>query len=687
MHRQGRLAQAKTIYERIRAEQPKHFNALHLLGVIAHQTKNQELAIDLIDNAIQINPNVAGAFFIRGNVLKELERLDEALTSFDRAIALKPDFVDAFFSRGSVLQKLNRLEEALASYNRAIALKPDHADAYNNRGIALQALKRPAEALASYDQVIALNPDSADAFNNWGILLKELNRQEEALASFDQAIALEPDFADAFNNRGNVLKGLNRLDEALASYDQALALKPDSAETFFNRGNVLKDHRRLEEALASYDQALALKPGHADAFNNRGMALQALGRLEEALASFDQATALKPDAAVAFFNRGNLLQKLNRLDEALASYDRAIALKPNYADAFWNKSLLLILMGDYQRGWELYEWRLQKEDRPFPLKIWKGQNLPHHGLLVYMEQGMGDEIMFAWYMRYIAQRAAHVTVECDGRLVSLFQRSFPAFQVVARRNPVDPNTTRGNRRFKTAAGSVPKHFWFETRDHMMKMWPVATRPISRTTGYLKVDPGRREHWKRYLGSFGPERLKVGICWRSSYHSRARDLQYLAPDEIGQCFDENFVVLNLQYDHKVEETDLLAKVGRERGYEFVTPPEIDLKNDLDDLTALCEVCDIVVTPLISTAFMAGAVGTPTWVFRSSDTGRIWQQLGAPFVPWFPSMRLFFRHPTGPWSETIEKIRAALSEVLKMDGASYHAVIDVEPVVRAPDWVKN
>lgn len=221
----------------------------------------------------------------------------------------------------------------------------------------------------------------------------------------------------------------------------------------------------------------------------------------------------------------------------------------------------------------------------------------------------------------------------------------------------------------------------------MKMWPVATRPIARTSGYLKVDPERLAHWRDYLDSFGSERLKVGICWRSSYHNRARDLQYLAPEEIGQCFDENFVVLNLQYDHKEEETDTLARVGRERGYEFVTPPNIDLKDDLDDLTALCEACDIVVTPLISTAFMAAAVGTPTWVFRAADSGRIWQQLGAPFVPWFPAMRLFFRYPTHPWSQTIERMRAALGEVTKMDPSAYHTVIDVEPEVGPPDWVNE
>ena len=227
MHQQGQLAQAKAIYERILVVQPKHFDALHLLGVIAHHTKNHSLAIDLIGKAIQINPNVAAAYSNRGLALLEHKRLDEALASFEKAIALKPDFAEAFYNWGLVLQELKRPDEALESYDKAIVLKPNFAEAFNNRGALLKELKRLDEALASYDKAIDLKPNSADAFNNRGLLLKELKRRYEALESYDKAIALKSDFAEALNNRGALLKELKRLDEALASYDKAIALKPD----------------------------------------------------------------------------------------------------------------------------------------------------------------------------------------------------------------------------------------------------------------------------------------------------------------------------------------------------------------------------------------------------------------------------------------------------------------------------
>ena len=193
LHKQGKVEQAKQIYEQVLVKQPKHFDALHMLGVLALQTNNHALAAELIGKAIEINPTSATAYLNMGAVLQAVRRLDEALVSYDKALALKPDYASAFNNRGNVLNDLKRLDEALVSYDKALALKPDYAEALYNRGTVLNDLKR----------------------------------LDEALVSFDKALALKPDFAEAFSSRGNALKELGRLDEALVSYGKALALKPD----------------------------------------------------------------------------------------------------------------------------------------------------------------------------------------------------------------------------------------------------------------------------------------------------------------------------------------------------------------------------------------------------------------------------------------------------------------------------
>lgn len=214
LHEKGQLRKAAVIYERILSSNPRHSEALHLLGVVAYQLGNHALAIELISQSIDINPTLAGAHSNLGNVLKDVNRLDEALASYDTAIALKADYAGAHYNRGLALKRLKRLDEAIASYDRAIALRADYAEAYNNRGNALRDLNRLEEALDSYDRAIALRVDDSEAHNNRGLVLKDLMRLEEALLSHDRAIVLKQEFADAHLNksllillRGDLISG------------------------------------------------------------------------------------------------------------------------------------------------------------------------------------------------------------------------------------------------------------------------------------------------------------------------------------------------------------------------------------------------------------------------------------------------------------------------------------------------
>jgi protein O-GlcNAc transferase len=375
LHQQGNLGEAAHLYRNILQQQPDHFDALHLLGVIATQTGQAERAVELIGQAIRLNPSIAAAHSNLGNALQDLRRPRHAIAAYTKAIALNPTNPDIFVNRGNALKALNRLEEALASFDQAIALRAGFSEAMIGRGGVLLSLNRFEEALVTYDAAISLSGASAETFNNRGNALHGLKRFEEALATYDQAIALKPDFAQALNNRGTVLHSLNRLDEALSNYDQAIALSCTHPETFTNRGNTLRQLKRLDEAVRSYDQAITLRPSSLEALSNRGLILHDLNRLPEALASYngaialnsaslqiltlrgdvlrelnqhdkaladyDRALTLDPNSATLLNRRANALKTLNRLDEAVASYDAAIALKPDFAEAFANRGIAL----------------------------------------------------------------------------------------------------------------------------------------------------------------------------------------------------------------------------------------------------------------------------------------------------------------------------------------------------------
>ena len=368
LHQQGRFNEAEHFYKDVLSHAPAHFDALHLLGVVALQTGRTQSGVDLIAKAVALNPNSAGAHNNLGNGLKDLRRFGDALASFDKVIALKPDY----------------------------------AEAHNNRGIVLRDLQRFADALASYDKAVALKQDYAEAYNNRGIVLKDLERIADALASFDTAIALKPDYAEAYNNRGNMLKDLKRLPDALADFNTAIRLKPDYAGAYYNRGIVLHDLKRLDEAVANFDRAIALRPDYAEAHNNRGRALQDLKRLDDAIASFDKTIALTPEYAEAYTNQSLCFLQMGRFEQGWRLYE-------------WRKKL------EEPFG-----------NRLFSAPLWLGQeDLADKILFVHWEQGFGDTIQFCRYGKLLKARGVKkVVLSVQEPLYQLLKQLSPDVEII-----------------------------------------------------------------------------------------------------------------------------------------------------------------------------------------------------------------------------------------------------------------
>lgn len=158
LHQQGKLSEARAVYEAVLSINPKHFDALNLSGTVEAQLGKFEVAVDLISRAIAINPKEATCYNNLGNALAELKQPEAALANYDKAIQLKPDYVDAHSNRGTILLELKQFESALAGFEKALQLKPDFSQAYHNRGNANRELKQLEAALASYETASELNP-------------------------------------------------------------------------------------------------------------------------------------------------------------------------------------------------------------------------------------------------------------------------------------------------------------------------------------------------------------------------------------------------------------------------------------------------------------------------------------------------------------------------------------------------
>ena len=334
--RHGFLADADELTRRAVAAAPDNAEAIHMLGIVAHQSGKTAEAIEHLRRAIALAPDVPLYHANLGEMCRLAGRIDEAVAAGRRAIALNPNYAGALSNLGIALFDQGKFDEALANYDRAVALESNFAQAYSNRGNALQRLKRFADAEPDYRRAIELQPSFADAWNNLGTCLRELKRSEEAETVYRKALELGPNNPDTLDNLALAIKDLDRLEEAADLMRRALVIESRSDKLYVHYGTVLIDQNKVEEAAAEVERALALNPDNHDAINLMGRVAFERGQLDAALAYYRHALALKPYLADAYNNMGNVLKELGQLQEAQDAYLHAIGLDPSVTGVYVN---------------------------------------------------------------------------------------------------------------------------------------------------------------------------------------------------------------------------------------------------------------------------------------------------------------------------------------------------------------
>jgi tetratricopeptide (TPR) repeat protein len=348
LHKTGQLDQAELIYRQILDDNPDHPEALHLLGVIAHQRAQPEKAIKLIRKAVALQPQAAIFHCNLAEAYRVTGALPEATDHSRKAIRLQPHNADAHNHLGLALQGLGQLTEAVASFREALSLRPDFALAHNNLGSALRELGQTDEALAEFREAVRVQPALAVAHSNLGQLLLEKGQAEDALKHCREAVRLSPDFAEALSNLGNVLRAGDNLSEAKDCYRRALKLRPAVAMIHSNLGQALQEEGNLDEAISCYQESLRLEQRSARVECYLASALEAKELEKEAIPHYRRALEIQPDNPDAHNGLGHLLQEQGDLSGAISCYREALRLRPDFADAHSNLGGALAEQGDLE---------------------------------------------------------------------------------------------------------------------------------------------------------------------------------------------------------------------------------------------------------------------------------------------------------------------------------------------------
>jgi tetratricopeptide (TPR) repeat protein len=504
----------------------------------------------------------------------------------------------------------------------------------------LRGLMRKAPQRAHRDE-----PEGAQAWLERGLKCQSLGQWQEAELALRRALTLDPGSVDATHVLGVLLQRIGRTAEAIALLERAAGLAPEQAAVHLHLGGAYHSAGSFEQALASFGRALRADPGLPATHSNLGNIYKQLGRLHDAEQSYRRALAIDPDTAEAWHNLGNVQRDMGIEEEALRSFERSLALNPQMLEARYSRALTLLALGRLAEGWAEHEVRfelprLSRDLRPFPHPRWQGEPLHGRTIVVWGEQGIGDEILFAGMYRELTEQAGHSVFECSAKLVPLFARSFPNATVVARTKPPHA-AAAGQADYQSAAGSLARSL-----RSSLASFPSQSR-------YLEADANRVQHWREQLAALGPG-LKVGFSWRSGDLRGERALACTELVQWGELFAVGGVHwICLQYDECAAELD----AARARfGVTLHRFEGVDYFDDLDEVSALTSALDLVISAPTTVSLHAAALGREVWQLAY---GSDWQTHGTSAVPWYPSLH---RHPRR-WDQGWEGVLVELARRLR------------------------
>lgn len=498
------------------------------------------------------------------------------------------------------------------------------------------------------------------AWHVLGVANEKLGDLTGALRSYEAAIRLVANEASVAGDLGRLAYRMDMIDTAAKLFRHALAHQPGHPELLNNLACALRDLNRCDEAIDLLRPALSTEPNQPLLWNTLGTVMCSLGQATQALTFFDEALRLTPNFARARYNRAYARLDLGDNLGALTDCEAALAVADSDADRAamtFAVSTIHLSTGALTAAWPIYEARLDAALDAAPrftidLPRWTPKTpLEGKRLLVCAEQGLGDEVMFANVLPDVLRAVGpngHLTIAVERRLISLFQRSFPAADIVAHRT-----VSVGGRVLRGLADDArhEAQCWTPMASLLADFRPTADA-FNDSEAYLRADPARVAHWRAWLATL-PQHRKVGLLWKSLKLDGERSRQFSPFDGWRAVLETPKVVfINLQYGDCDEE----LRQARERfGVEIWTPPEIDLKGDLDDVAALCCAVDLVIGFSNATLNLAGACGAPTWVITGAGA---WTRLGTAHYPWYPQARAFVTSSFADWSTVMSQVADAL-----------------------------
>ena len=422
---------------------------------------------------------------------------------------------------------------------------------------------------------------------------------------------------------------------AAGLYKRLLDYFPNQTEVLTPLGTLLLQQGKHEEGVRQIEKSLKINPNQPDALYNLAVEFQKYNRLEDAKKCYERAVLLNPKDVNTYLNLGNTLKDMKRYQEALANYDNALTLCPDMASVLWNKGLIKILIGEFEEGWQLYEWGWKcserGKNRTFIQPKWLGkEQVAGKTLLIHSEQGLGDVIQFCRYIPMLEKLGAEVILEIKATLVPLV------------------STLKCNLKIIEDGMELPNFDMYCPIMSMPLAFKTSINTIPHEVPYLYCDSDKIKVWHKKLGS--KTKLRIGFVWSGSKTHKNDRNRSISLETFEPILQLPFEFHSIQKQIDSQEEAYLSK------FQNVSLHQNDLL-DFSDTAALLSQMDLTISVDTSVAHLAGALGKSLWLMLPFNPDYRWMVDGE-ISPWYPTMTLFRQTDIGNWNKVISDIKRQL-----------------------------
>jgi tetratricopeptide (TPR) repeat protein len=495
-----------------------------------------------------------------------------------------------------------------------------------------------------------IEPDDVEILAAMLEIQMKLGHWKQMLPNLDVLINLQPDNISWPINRLAALNACEAFDEVVEESLLLLKLYPKHTKILTLLASAYYESNNYSLGLDVVNGLIALNLGAGEPFLIRGLIYRSMGEIERAKTDLFKAESLGENTTVLFNALGLWHSGLHQHEIALDYFCKALSLNSganSVAKIAFNASLSAMALGDFEKAWQFYSYRKYGtgviEETTYA--AWQGENLSGKHLVVRREQGLGDEVRFSSVIAEVAEEAKLITLECDPRLVDLYQRSFPC-----------------NVRLVGVQVHGNGYVRADCAAHIGDLSVYKRRSLDdfpEHYGYLQPDFERVSYWSDYLDGLGGK-LSIGVSWKSGNTKGMRSTYYTNIEHWLSVFSiEGINFVNLYYGDSDEE---LKWVEAQIGVKVHTPKGIDLKNDLDDLSALMASLDLVVGPHTAPVDLAMAVkGASAWVLPFINfNARSPFYFGQAYLPFAPAAKPIFGDG---FKKTMDVVEEELSHIVQ------------------------